>query len=220
MQVHCAYCSCKQWHTGARRGIVTCPDRDALRCFGDTSTLRASRGLPGSPRHRKLFPFDLCPGSEGPLNELPISPLLRPCQRDCQLRCVGRSVRAPPSFSHLTPNHACVLHQVLANSDTPPIHSFLCGKRTMTLSLQAGGGFKLSNGVTIPVLGMGLSHNEGGMDSQACSFGISQGVRLFDTAKRYGTESEMCQVWQSSGVSREANALFTPTPTNSLCTTN
>jgi len=61
----------------------------------------------------------------------------------------------------------------------------------------------LANGVLMPVIGMGLSHNEGGFDRQAVDAAIASGVRLFDTAKRYRTEAPMGEAWRASGIPRE-----------------
>ena len=46
---------------------------------------------------------------------------------------------------------------------------------------------KLNNGISVPMYGLGLSHNGGWTDSSVIE-SIRMGIRLFDTAKRYGNE--------------------------------
>jgi diketogulonate reductase-like aldo/keto reductase len=48
---------------------------------------------------------------------------------------------------------------------------------------------RLNNDIDMPMYGLGLSHNGGGNFSDAIDFSLQEGVRLFDTAARYGTES-------------------------------
>ena len=49
---------------------------------------------------------------------------------------------------------------------------------------------RLNNGVDMPLFGLGLSHN-GGFSRRAVDHALRRGVRLLDTAKRYGNESEV-----------------------------
>ena len=44
----------------------------------------------------------------------------------------------------------------------------------------------LNNGVEMPLYGLGLSHNNGGFSRDAVLESLRHGVRLLDTAKRYG----------------------------------
>eukprot|EP00756_Hemistasia_phaeocysticola_P004978 Hpha_TRINITY_DN13114_c1_g1::TRINITY_DN13114_c1_g1_i1::g.113450::m.113450 len=73
---------------------------------------------------------------------------------------------------------------------------------------MAGGGdmereVVLEGGVRMPRLGFGLSHNEGGFDRDAVLAAMRAGVRLFDTAARYGTEEALGEAMRASGVPRE-----------------
>jgi diketogulonate reductase-like aldo/keto reductase len=47
---------------------------------------------------------------------------------------------------------------------------------------------KLNNGVEMPLFGTGTTHNEGGIDVDSLELAFRCGVRLVDTAKRYGSE--------------------------------
>lgn len=61
----------------------------------------------------------------------------------------------------------------------------------------------LSNGVQIPVLGLGTSH-DGGFSHDAVVFALSQcGVRHLDTAQRYGCEEEVGGAIRESAVPRQ-----------------
>ncbi|KAM9719321.1 glyoxal reductase isoform 1-T2 [Menidia menidia] len=61
---------------------------------------------------------------------------------------------------------------------------------------------QLSNGLQIPVLGLGTSH-DGGYSHDAVVFALTQcGVRHIDTAKRYGCERKLGKAIQESGLSR------------------
>ena len=51
---------------------------------------------------------------------------------------------------------------------------------------------KLSNGVEIPQLGLGSSHH-GGFSPETFSHALGLGLRLIDTAQRYGTEEAIGQ---------------------------
>jgi hypothetical protein len=48
----------------------------------------------------------------------------------------------------------------------------------------------LSNGLQMPMLGLGLSHM-GGYSSDAVVAAAKEGIRLFDTAARYGNEEQV-----------------------------
>ncbi|XP_066538279.1 uncharacterized oxidoreductase ZK1290.5 isoform X2 [Hoplias malabaricus] len=61
----------------------------------------------------------------------------------------------------------------------------------------------LSNGLNIPVLGLGTSHN-GGYSHEAVVYALREcGVRHIDTAKRYGCEEALSSSIQESGLPRE-----------------
>ena len=47
---------------------------------------------------------------------------------------------------------------------------------------------KLNNGINIPLFGTGSTHNQGGIDVESLVLAFQNGVRLVDTAKRYGSE--------------------------------
>ena len=76
---------------------------------------------------------------------------------------------------------------------------------------------KLSNGVTIPMLGFGVYQIR---DAETCRRtvldAISSGYRLFDTAYVYGNEAAVGQAIRMSGVSREEFFLTTKLWTNSM----
>lgn len=62
--------------------------------------------------------------------------------------------------------------------------------------------FQLSNGLQIPVLGLGTSHN-GGYAHDAVVYALAKcGVRHVDTAKRYGCEEELGEAIRESGIPR------------------
>eukprot|EP00095_Tigriopus_kingsejongensis_P004165 maker-scaffold53_size449031-snap-gene-0.14 protein:Tk04165 transcript:maker-scaffold53_size449031-snap-gene-0.14-mRNA-1 annotation:"hypothetical protein DAPPUDRAFT_51643" len=62
---------------------------------------------------------------------------------------------------------------------------------------------QLSNGVSMPILGLGTTHN-GGYNHDTVVYAVKEcGYRLIDTAKRYGTESYIGQAIQDSGIDRE-----------------
>ncbi|CAN9502720.1 unnamed protein product [Ophioblennius macclurei] len=60
----------------------------------------------------------------------------------------------------------------------------------------------LSNGLKIPVLGLGTSHR-GGYSHEAVTFALQEcGVRHLDTAERYGCEEKLAAALKQSGVPR------------------
>ena len=61
----------------------------------------------------------------------------------------------------------------------------------------------LTNGVEIPVLGIGTSHNNGGISVDALMHALALGCRHVDTAQRYGTEAVVGQALGQSEVERE-----------------
>ncbi|XP_069497663.1 glyoxal reductase-like isoform X2 [Ambystoma mexicanum] len=61
----------------------------------------------------------------------------------------------------------------------------------------------LSNGLKIPMLGLGTSHH-GGYSHEAVVFALQKcGLRHIDTAKRYGCESQLKEAIRESGVRRQ-----------------
>ncbi|CDQ74538.1 unnamed protein product [Oncorhynchus mykiss] len=61
----------------------------------------------------------------------------------------------------------------------------------------------LSNGLQIPILGLGTSHH-GGYSHDAMLYALREcGVRHIDTAKRYGCEEQLSIAVQESGVPRQ-----------------
>ena len=61
----------------------------------------------------------------------------------------------------------------------------------------------LRNGVSMPLLGLGTSHNEGGYVHDTAVFAIREcGYRLLDTAQRYGCETQLGEAIVESGVDR------------------
>ncbi|XP_054837498.1 uncharacterized oxidoreductase ZK1290.5-like isoform X2 [Eublepharis macularius] len=61
----------------------------------------------------------------------------------------------------------------------------------------------LSNGLNIPVLGLGTSHH-GGFSHDAVVYALQKcGIRHIDTAKRYGCESLLQKAIEESGIKRE-----------------
>merc|ERR1712045_896931 len=61
---------------------------------------------------------------------------------------------------------------------------------------------QLNNKVEMPMLGLGLSHN-GGFSGPTVAAALDMGVRLFDTAKRYGNETQVGRLLRQSTVERE-----------------
>ena len=65
----------------------------------------------------------------------------------------------------------------------------------------------LSNGVKMPVFGLGTTHN-GGYNHEAVVYALAEcGYRLIDTAKRYGTEAFIGQAVLDSGLDRESQCI-------------
>lgn len=60
---------------------------------------------------------------------------------------------------------------------------------------------KLSNGVELPQLGLGTSHH-GGFSEETFIGALDLGVRLIDTAQRYGTEEAIGQCIARTGIER------------------
>ncbi|XP_076150710.1 putative oxidoreductase ZK1290.5 isoform X1 [Alosa pseudoharengus] len=61
----------------------------------------------------------------------------------------------------------------------------------------------LSNGLELPILGLGTSHN-GGYSHEAVVYALQEcGVRHIDTAKRYGCEEYLAKAVRESGVPRQ-----------------
>lgn len=61
---------------------------------------------------------------------------------------------------------------------------------------------QLSNGLEIPILGLGTSHN-GGYSHDAILFSLKEcGIRHLDTATRYGCEEKLGQAVRASGLPR------------------
>uniref|UniRef100_A0A4W5RNX4 Zgc:110366 n=1 Tax=Hucho hucho TaxID=62062 RepID=A0A4W5RNX4_9TELE len=61
----------------------------------------------------------------------------------------------------------------------------------------------LSNGLQIPILGLGTSH-DGGYSHDAVLYALREcGVRHIDTAKRYGCEEQLGKAVRESGVPRQ-----------------
>ena len=67
---------------------------------------------------------------------------------------------------------------------------------------------RLSNGVEMPQLGLGTSHN-GGYSEEALCHALKLGVSLIDTAQRYGTEEAIGRCVSLTG--REREQLFLTT---------
>ncbi|XP_077061002.1 putative oxidoreductase ZK1290.5 isoform X2 [Siphateles boraxobius] len=62
---------------------------------------------------------------------------------------------------------------------------------------------RLSNGLNIPILGLGTSHN-GGYSHEAVLYALQEcGIRHIDTAKRYGCEEALGKAVADSAVPRE-----------------
>ncbi|XP_076600368.1 glyoxal reductase [Chaetodon auriga] len=76
-------------------------------------------------------------------------------------------------------------------------------KRTMSFATVLGcPTVPLSNGLQIPIFGLGTSHN-GGYSHDAVVYALTQcGVRHIDTAKRYGCEEELGKAIRESGIDR------------------
>lgn len=63
---------------------------------------------------------------------------------------------------------------------------------------------RLSNGVQIPVIGIGSSALFGGYGEEATLYALREcGTRLIDTAAKYGTEEDIGKVVKKSGIPRE-----------------
>ncbi|XP_070602552.1 uncharacterized oxidoreductase ZK1290.5-like isoform X1 [Erythrolamprus reginae] len=61
----------------------------------------------------------------------------------------------------------------------------------------------LANGLNIPILGLGTSH-QGGYSHEAVLYALQKcGIRHIDTAKRYGCESLLQKAIKESGIERE-----------------
>ena len=60
---------------------------------------------------------------------------------------------------------------------------------------------QLSNGVELPQLGLGTSHHGGFSEETFCG-ALDLGVRLIDTAQRYGTEEAIGQCIARTGIER------------------
>ncbi|XP_039623244.1 glyoxal reductase isoform X1 [Polypterus senegalus] len=61
----------------------------------------------------------------------------------------------------------------------------------------------LSNGLQVPILGLGTSHH-GGYSHRAVVYALREcGIRHIDTAKRYGCESDLQKAIRESGVERQ-----------------
>ncbi|XP_069088285.1 uncharacterized oxidoreductase ZK1290.5-like isoform X2 [Pleurodeles waltl] len=61
----------------------------------------------------------------------------------------------------------------------------------------------LANGLSIPMLGLGTSH-QGGYSHEAVVYALQKcGIRHIDTAKRYGCESHLKEAIRESGVPRQ-----------------
>ena len=61
---------------------------------------------------------------------------------------------------------------------------------------------KLANGVELPQLGLGTSHH-GGFSEETFCFALGQGLRLIDTAQRYGSEEAIGRCIARMGRQRE-----------------
>jgi len=65
------------------------------------------------------------------------------------------------------------------------------------LPRDLGSVLRLNNGQVLPWLGLGLSHN-GGFSSKATTAALRLGIKLYDTATRYGTEAPLAECIQRS----------------------
>lgn len=63
--------------------------------------------------------------------------------------------------------------------------------------------FELNNGVTIPVIGLGVFQTSPGETGDAVRAALEVGYRMVDTAAAYGNEREVGQALRDSGVARE-----------------
>nr|XP_060630000.1 uncharacterized oxidoreductase ZK1290.5-like isoform X1 [Anolis sagrei ordinatus] len=80
---------------------------------------------------------------------------------------------------------------------------FLQGWRRLSMAALGAPTVPLSNGLSIPALGLGTSHH-GGYCHDAVVYALQKcGIRHIDTAKRYGCESLLQKAIQESGVKRE-----------------
>eukprot|EP01083_Nonionella_stella_P023144 63992_1 len=69
------------------------------------------------------------------------------------------------------------------------------------MSLQST--ITISNGVIMPLLGLGTSHQQSAFNEEAVMHALQKGVRLFDTASRYGTERPLGECLERSNIKRE-----------------
>ncbi|TSS97521.1 Dual specificity protein phosphatase CDC14AB [Bagarius yarrelli] len=83
-----------------------------------------------------------------------------------------------------------------------PVRSMLTG-RHLSRSIPNFSDIKLSNGLKIPILGLGTSHH-GGYSHDGVVYALRHcGVRHIDTAKRYGCEEALSRSIIESGVTRD-----------------
>eukprot|EP00041_Stephanoeca_diplocostata_P016370 m.322045 g.322045 ORF g.322045 m.322045 type:complete len:279 (+) comp20346_c0_seq1:281-1117(+) len=75
-------------------------------------------------------------------------------------------------------------------------------------SLALSSVVSLRNGVDMPLIGLGLSHN-GGYSDDAVATALKIGIRHFDTAQRYGSEPHLGRILAECGIPR--NELFITT---------
>ena len=75
------------------------------------------------------------------------------------------------------------------------------------MSLSSIPDIRLSNGVSIPLLGLGTSHN-GGYNEETLLHAFKMGVKHFDTAQRYGTEAAIGHCIKSWGLERKGRVIF------------
>lgn len=61
----------------------------------------------------------------------------------------------------------------------------------------------LSNGLKMPMFGIGTTHNQGGIDVESLKLAFRYGVRLIDTAKRYGSETIVRSALKSYSTPKE-----------------
>ncbi len=74
----------------------------------------------------------------------------------------------------------------------------------MTVQEAAGRHVLLNNGITMPVLGLGVwSMREGNETENAVRWALETGYRLIDTAKLYGNEASVGKAVRASGIRRE-----------------
>lgn len=110
------------------------------------------------------------------------------------------------SFSTVNKTKAATHTTTLTNntlSIIPPSPLKIVEKKSTgveTLNLKSV--VTLNNGFQMPFMGLGLSHN-GGYSNYAVLHALNKGVRLFDTAARYGNETEVGKCIVKSKVKRE-----------------